>query len=558
MRMKPSRRICAAATVAAIAVTVPLVGAPLATASRYRAQSQDKHVLLISVDGLHAFDVAQWVREHPSSNLAKLSSVGTTYSNAADVVPTDSFPGVLSLLTGGSSKSNGVYYDDAFARDLWAPGTTACATATAGTEVQYAENLDKVDAAGFKRINASIDPSLLAVGGPSCQPVYPHTYLRTNTIFNVADDAGLPTAWADKHPAYDLVNGHPGGGVSDLYTPEINMDVNTETVNAAGYALNVDGTQSNLKLPEPELNITDSEDNTQAYDNLKVTAVLNQIRGMNSTGTKPGAVPAILGMNFQSVSVGQKLVDPELSCVRSGNAPGCDPNYMPGGYVTGTLEFTPQLASAMRFVDDSLGKMAKTLLSEGLAGSTKFIISAKHGQSPINPAKLAKPGDVISPILTAAGVDIAQITTDDTALIWLKDQSQVTQAVTALEADRTGANTGHIQSILSGAPLAARYNDPAKDPRTPDIIIQPIPGTIYSKSKAKVAEHGGGAEDDTHVALLVVDGTSMDGHGGGTAKVVDEKVSTKQVAPTVLGFLDLDARKLDAVRAEGTHALPMG
>jgi len=44
------------------------------------------------------------------------------------------------------------------------------------------------------------------------------------------------------------------------------------------------------------------------------------------------------------VSVAQKLVDPQLSCVRSNNAPGCDPNYFPGGYVRSTLAFTPQLA----------------------------------------------------------------------------------------------------------------------------------------------------------------------------------------------------------------------
>jgi hypothetical protein len=438
-----------------------------------------------------------------------------------------------------------------------------------GTEVQYAENLDKVDAAGFKRIDAPIDPSLLAVGGPDCTPVAPHTYLRTNTIFNVAHDAGLPTAWSDKHPAYDLVNGHPGGGVGDLYTPEINMDVNTETVNAAGFALKIDGTPSTLHLPEPELQVTDSVDNTSAYDNLKVQAVLNEINGMNSTGTKHADVPAIFGMNFQSVSVGQKLVDPELSCPRSGNAPGCDPSYVPGGYLPHTLDFTPQLASALSFVDDSLGKMAKALRDQGLAGSTEFVITAKHGQSPIDPTKLAKPGDVISPILAAAGVDIAQITTDDTALVWLKDQSQTAKAVAALEADRTGAKTGHIQSVLSGAALAARYNDPTRDPRTPDIIIQPIPGTIYGKSKAKVAEHGGGAEDDTHVALLVVDGTmhavhsnharmAHDSQGAAAGSmVVDEKVSTTQVAPTILKFLDLDPRELDAVVSEGTHPLPM-
>jgi hypothetical protein len=31
--------------------------------------------------------------------------------------------------------------------------------------------------------------------------------LRVNTIFNVAKDSGLLTAWVDKHPAYDLLQG---------------------------------------------------------------------------------------------------------------------------------------------------------------------------------------------------------------------------------------------------------------------------------------------------------------------------------------------------------------
>jgi len=45
--------------------------------------------------------------------------------------------------------------------------------------------------------------------------------LRSNTIFEVVKASGGHTAWADKHPAYDLVNGPSGKGVDDLYTPEI-------------------------------------------------------------------------------------------------------------------------------------------------------------------------------------------------------------------------------------------------------------------------------------------------------------------------------------------------
>jgi hypothetical protein len=181
-------------------------------------------------------------------------------------------------------------------------------------------------------------------------------------------------------------------------------------------------------------------------------------------------VPAIFGMNFQSVSVAQKLVD----------------SYsQPGGYQPGTFAFTPQMEDALGYVDEAIGSMVAELRQRGLLKSTALIISAKHGQSPIDPSKLHKIGDPISTILTAAGVTIAQSTEDDIALLWLKDQSQTATAVAALEADQRGLNTARIQSILSGDGLADRFGNPRHDRSTPDIIVQPIVGTIYTRSTAK-------------------------------------------------------------------------
>ena len=42
-----------------------------------------KHVLLISVDGLHALDVARYVEKHTDSALAELARQGITYSTRA-------------------------------------------------------------------------------------------------------------------------------------------------------------------------------------------------------------------------------------------------------------------------------------------------------------------------------------------------------------------------------------------------------------------------------------------------------------------------------------------
>ena len=61
-----------------------------------------KHVFLISVDGLHALDMSNYVTAHPDSNLASLSRHGVTYTNDSTSSPSDSFPGLAALVTGGS------------------------------------------------------------------------------------------------------------------------------------------------------------------------------------------------------------------------------------------------------------------------------------------------------------------------------------------------------------------------------------------------------------------------------------------------------------------------
>ena len=518
-------------TSAIIAIGAALIaGTAVATADEHHSDRDGRHVLLISVDGLHEFDRRQWISEHPDSTLARLSHDGTVFTNTSTSKPSDSFPGLLSQITGGTPRTMGVFYDDSYSRDLWKPGSNC--TGAPGAETVYAENLDSTVNGLIPLFpQPPIDPANLPMGkvNGACVGIPPHSFLQTNTIFNVAHDAGLYTAWADKHPAYEIVRGPSNTGAEDLFTPEINTS----------------------QIPDPT---TVSVQATDAYDQLKVAAILEEIDGKSSDGSARRPVPAIFGMNFQSVSVGQKLVNPVLSCARNPKPGNCDPNYVPGGYEPGTLAFTPQMEQAMAYVDGAIGSMLRELDAHGLLESTEIIVSAKHGQSPIDPAKLRKIGDPISTILTNANVQIAQNTEDDISLIWLTDQSQTATAVATLQADKNGANTGHIQAILSGDALADQFGDPRRNVRTPDIIVQPIPGTIYTGSKAKVAEHGGFSEDDTHVALVVFG--SRRGDERSADRVVASPVETRQIAPTILKFLELDPRALRSVRLEGTRALP--
>jgi len=297
-----------------------------------------RHVLLISVDGLHALDVANYVSKNPQSALAELSSHGITYSNARTPSNSDSFPGLLALVTGGSPVTTGLFYDVSYDRTIFDPTNVTC-SGPAGNLMVFDESIDL-----YNRRNVSqdvIDPTRLPRVRDrfgNCVALYPHGALRTNTIFEVVKAKGGRTAWADKHPAYDLVNGPSGNGVDDLYTPEI--------TNVNGF----DATASVVCTVENDLK--------------KVKAIINEIKGLTHDGKPAPGVPAVFGMNFQAVSVGQKLAkdNSDGSC-----ADDTDPNIngQPGGYTDGAGTPTAVLAYGLQKTDQALASMIAALKNQG-------------------------------------------------------------------------------------------------------------------------------------------------------------------------------------------------
>lgn len=521
-------------TALACCLTLAILISPLSAASQTGQTSKAQHVLLISVDGLHALDVANYIQSHPKSALAELAGHGVTYSNARTPANSDSFPGLLALVTGGSPITTGLFYDVSFDRKIFDPTNTRCA-GPAGNMMVFDESIDLYNAANVSQ--NVIDPTKLPRVRDqqgNCVPLFPHSALRTNTIFEVVKAGGGVTAWADKHPAYDLVNGPSGKGVDDLYTPEIT---------------NVNGFDATVSVIC-----------TVRNDQLKVQAILNQIKGLNHDGSKHIGIPALFGMNFQAVSVGEKLA--------KDNSDGSCPNDFltgqAGGYLDGAGTPSQVLAFGLRKTDEALASMIAALKAQGIYDQTLFIVTSKHGQSPINPVKTNKPGhfaDLVAALPDAGTNPAAQaiaaaaacstgpcglVQDDDVALIWLQDQSQ-TKAVA--EYLNTNANALFIDEVMAGNELKLKFNNPRTDSRTPDLIVQPIYGTIYTGSSKKNAEHGGFSFGDTNVGLIV-------SHPALASATLKTPVATSQVAVTILDSLGLDAGQLNSVQVEQTEKLP--
>ena len=333
-----------------------------------------------------------------------------------------------------------------------------------------------------------------------CVQVAPHKRLRVNTVFEIARAAGLETAYTDKHPAYDIVRGPSGTGLTVGYFPEIAavpVDVNA----------------------------------TIAYDQLHVNAWLEWIDGMtpvNTTTYGPSLTankaPSLFGGNFQAVSVAQKAVGYNNDSTSSMSAP---------------------ILQAMDFVDSSIGKVVAKLKAKSLLSQTLIIIASKHGQAPIKRSLWS----IVDPaaLMNSTGVPTAFITTDDIGLVFLNNSADTAKCVQNLQAN---ASLLHIAELIYGANLTAQgFGNPATDPSVPNIIVRPTLGTCYTTSTAKVAEHGGLSVDDRHVACLV-------SNPGLKKKSFSSTVSTRQVAVTMLKALGLDPKKLQGAVMEGTVALP--
>jgi hypothetical protein len=336
-----------------------------------------------------------------------------------------------------------------------------------------------------------------------CQPIFPHERVRVNTVFEIVHDAGKVTAYADKHPAYDIVRGPSGDGLTTGYFPEVNS-----LIDAAG-----DDFTANVSV-------------CIQWDSLHVTAFLDWLDGKvpaNSEGTLGGTIPTLFGGNFQSVSVGQKT----------------------SGYTKGSLDFTPALQTAIKFVDNSLGAVINKLKAKNIYDQTLIIVCSKHGQSPIDPTLFKEVDPAV--FTKEVGVNTSFITFDDIGLVFLENRDDLDKAVENLNAHKADLRIDQI--IFGDQQVDLGYGDATKDPAVPDIIVQPLKGTIYTTSKAKIAEHGGGTDDDRNVACFAHNPKL-------TAKTFDEQVFTTQVAPTILMALGLDPQKLEGVRAEKTDPLP--
>jgi len=531
---------------------------------------------------MHAVDYENCVASKTCPHLAALGGTGVNYSRTTTSRPSDSFPGLMAIVSGGSPRTVGAFYDVAYDRVLappkiatgnGLPGGTCNLGVVNGTQTEYEEGNEfdqsKLNGgfSGYSTIDGgvkSINPDRL-VRDPfnNCQPVYSWNFVRTNTIFGVIHAAGGYTAWSDKHAGYASVSGPTGtnqpSNVDDYYSPEVNsLQIVLPGLTTAN------GFNCGALVPNGD-NWTTDFDAIKCNDQLKVNAVLNQIHGRTHLGTSKAPVPAIFGMNFQAVSVGQKLISPKSATRTDANS---------GGYEDAQGTPRPKMLAEIQYVDAAIGQMVGALGHEGLLDSTTIIITAKHGQSPIDPNRFfpipgnsgnngTPPSGFIGSLLPAVysdpnnGLGLAE---DDISQIWLADSSRTGDAVTILENASTAIGLGQIyygaslNTIFSPAGVPEHPGPCCKlreggDPRTPDIVVIPNVGVVYTGNLKKQSEHGGFAWDDTNVMLLVSN-PRME------ARTVNSFVETAQVAPTILKILGLDPDALDAARLEGTPVLP--
>ena len=407
---------------------------------------------------------------------------------------------------------------------------------------------------------SGLNPGSYPVDPTTCQPITPWDYLKVNTIFQVIHNAGMRTAWSDKHAIYSSFNGPGSNGksIDDFFAPEI--DSQAVEPNGVPYPTDTDWAHDDAA--------------TKQYDGYKVQAVLNELNGYDHSGTQKVGVPAILGMNFQTVSVAEKVDSPSTLTKNADGTYTEGPTEL-AGYYPGTTTPRPLLSERARLRQRPAGTHGRHDPAGRSGSSTAIIITAKHGQSPMNPLELKRIAD--GPIIDAINAAWTAKTGDQNNLIvagtdddlWQSYLSVKTQAAadfvknylwnhsaTAVLYNNDGVNRGTEQvphsglaQIYAGHEAADFFGVPYSDPRYPDVFGRVQVGMVYTTG-SKIAEHGGDNPADRDVPMLV--------YAPGTVAHSRSHswVETTQVAPTILHLLGLNPNALKAVQEEGTKVLP--
>jgi hypothetical protein len=402
-------------------------------------------VILISIDGMHATDLAYWVTDHPRSALAELSARGVTYTNA-HVPWVDPAAGLVALATGGTPLTTGILSSEGYDRALSPPGSR-CQRMGASIVLDRSDDLNDA--------NDMLDAAKMPLNPRhGCAPVFPHDLLRVNNIFKVIKDNGGRTAWAGEDSVLvDLFQGPSGDSLDEVCGFE------REPVNSNGSATS-----------------------SFATDDRRVAVILHWIDSQDCTGKKAVSVPELFGINFVSVSSAQM-------------AKGM-------GYLDASGTPSPGLEKSLAFVDGAIGRIVSELKKRSLYDSTWIIVSSNYGQMPtdqqrrrfIRAMDLATIGNGVR-----KGI-VAHVSVGRVGMVWLKDSS-MTPAVVKAYSEKAAALG--IQDIYSGPKLELTLNSPEQDTRMPDIILQPESDVYWVSTMVGQPSHAQTRDEDAHVALLV-------------------------------------------------------
>jgi hypothetical protein len=240
-----------------------------------------------------------------------------------------------------------------------------------------------------------LTPAQLPVAPATCQPVYPHQYLRVNTIFEVARAAGLRTAWSTS-----------------------TSRTRSSTVPPATASRISSRPRSTAARPRPlHRRLDDRQRAHPAVRQLQGPGHPQRNQRLRPQRHDQGRYAGDLRDELQTVSTAEKLPIPD---------------GFAGGYLADGVTPGPLLSRALDYINTQIEAMQNAIKHAGLQRSTVIVLSAKHGQSPQTPSALTRipDGPIIAALNTAwttahpgSGKLVAFSIDDDGMLIWLNDRS---------------------------------------------------------------------------------------------------------------------------------------